>query len=136
MDQLHNIIPNDILQCVFVCAHSDRVLSHVWMVKGTRPNTEGAESNYFPLLTMGVFFLYLHSTHDVGRLCFATMGDVLHVGDRSQQVHIEPSCIKVPVHEQFNVRGEVILGNTIQGNDKKGNFFYFSHFKSFRFPVH
>lgn len=55
--------------------------------------------------------LDLHSTHDIDGLSFDTITDVLHVDDRTQQVHTEPQCVKVPLTEQFNMGGQEVLEN-------------------------
>lgn len=55
----------------------------------------------------------LHSTHHVDGLGFDSMADVLHVPDRTQQVHAEPQFIKVLLVEQFDMWRHKVLWKII-----------------------
>lgn len=67
--------------------------------------------------------LALHSTHDVDRLSFDSIADVLHVDDWTQQVHLEPQVLKVPLAEQFHMGGQEVLRKIWAQRNK------FSHFR-------
>lgn len=73
---------------------------------------------WFVCFFLHVWFLteavYLHSTHDIDGLSFATMANVLQARDGTQQVRMEPQLIKVLLAEQFNMRGQEILGKITQ----------------------
>lgn len=59
------------------------------------------------------FFKYnaldLHSTHDIDRLSFETIVDVLHADDWTHQVHLEPQVIEVPLTEELHMGGHEVL---------------------------
>lgn len=59
--------------------------------------------------------LHLHSTHDVDRLSFVTVADLVHVDHRAHQVHFDPHAVEVGLAEQFHVRRQEFLRETEAG---------------------
>lgn len=56
--------------------------------------------------------LHLHSAHDVDRLSFVTVADLVHVDHWAHQVHFEPHAVEVGLAEQFHVRRQEFLRET------------------------
>lgn len=51
----------------------------------------------------------LHSTLDIDGLRLGAAAGVLHVSDRPQQVHVDPSLPKVPLTEQLHMGRQEVL---------------------------